>query len=96
MGDEDPLEDGGQDASGSWAELWGGKESQPRGFSACATRGSDLPRGRAVPDIASRALVQLGIYPNISWELWEGEKGELQQAPSAFSFPRVGDFGSEP
>lgn len=73
-----------------------GKECQPRGFSGCVTRGSDLPRGRAVPDITSRASVQLGIYPNISWELWEGERGEMQQAPSALSFPRVGDFGSDP
>lgn len=55
--------------------------------SAAAARGSDLPRGciglaadttspRAAG--AGQALPQLGIFPNISWELWEGERGELQ------------------
>lgn len=101
MGDNVSLEDEGRDASRSWAELWEGKECQPLGFSGYfpAAPHAALTCLEAALVPASRAFVQqdqLGIFPNISWGLWEGERGELQQALSALSFPCVGDFSSGP
>lgn len=66
--------------------------------SAAAACSSDLPGGcvglaadATSPRTAGacRALPQLGIFPNISWELWEGERGELQQVLVGSGCPRL-------
>lgn len=61
---------------------------EPAASAAAAACSSDLPGGciGLTADTTSpreagagQALPQLGIFPNISWELWEGERGELQR-----------------
>lgn len=50
------------------------------------------PEAAPASPLTSRAFVQwdqLGIFPNISWELWEGERGELQQGLAGSECPQL-------